>query len=188
MVSRTPEFPRLVASVPPGIVAGCRAADGVTSLKMARCGSTSLPKTRRSLGRELVADEGQSVSMRTQFKIVREFATSADTFLERFESIRLVLSTLIHLLAGCTLVAEVAVCGGAGPFPFAPSSGWRFARRRGPGNAVGFPVVKLRRAQHTVSKGGIIDFNKGTAALIRDSDVGSYIMFWQPPRQYGPRE
>lgn len=34
----------------------------------------------------------------------------------------------------------------------------------------------------TVSEGGIIDFNKGKAALIRDSDVGSYIMFWQPPR------
>jgi catechol 2,3-dioxygenase-like lactoylglutathione lyase family enzyme len=34
----------------------------------------------------------------------------------------------------------------------------------------------------TVSEGGIMDFNKGKAALIRDPDVGSYIMLWQPPR------
>jgi len=34
----------------------------------------------------------------------------------------------------------------------------------------------------TVSEGGIIDFHKGRAALIRDSDVGGYIMLWQPPR------
>jgi predicted enzyme related to lactoylglutathione lyase len=34
----------------------------------------------------------------------------------------------------------------------------------------------------TVSDGGIIDFNKGKAALIRDPDSGTYIMLWQPPR------
>jgi catechol 2,3-dioxygenase-like lactoylglutathione lyase family enzyme len=34
----------------------------------------------------------------------------------------------------------------------------------------------------TVSEGGIIDFHKGRAALIRDSDVGGYIMLWQPAR------
>ena len=34
----------------------------------------------------------------------------------------------------------------------------------------------------TVSDGGIIDYNKGKAVLIRDSDVGAYIMLWQPPR------
>jgi catechol 2,3-dioxygenase-like lactoylglutathione lyase family enzyme len=34
----------------------------------------------------------------------------------------------------------------------------------------------------TVSEGGIIDFHKGRAALIRDPDVGGYIMLWQPPR------
>ena len=34
----------------------------------------------------------------------------------------------------------------------------------------------------TVSEGGIIDFHKGRAALIRDSDVGGYIMLWQPGR------
>ncbi|MBV8844568.1 MAG: VOC family protein [Bryobacterales bacterium] len=32
----------------------------------------------------------------------------------------------------------------------------------------------------TVSEGGIIDFHKGRAALIRDSDVGGYIELWQP--------
>jgi catechol 2,3-dioxygenase-like lactoylglutathione lyase family enzyme len=34
----------------------------------------------------------------------------------------------------------------------------------------------------TVSEGGIIDFHKGRAALIRDADVGGYIMLWQPPK------
>jgi len=34
----------------------------------------------------------------------------------------------------------------------------------------------------TVSDGGIIDFHKGKAALIRDPDVGGYIMLWQPPK------
>jgi catechol 2,3-dioxygenase-like lactoylglutathione lyase family enzyme len=33
----------------------------------------------------------------------------------------------------------------------------------------------------TVSDGGIIDLHKGRAAMIRDSDVGGYIMLWQPP-------
>jgi catechol 2,3-dioxygenase-like lactoylglutathione lyase family enzyme len=33
-----------------------------------------------------------------------------------------------------------------------------------------------------VSEGGIIDFHGGRAALIRDSDVGGYIMLWQPGR------
>jgi len=34
----------------------------------------------------------------------------------------------------------------------------------------------------TVSEGGIIDYNKGKAALIRDPDAGGYIMLWQPAR------
>jgi catechol 2,3-dioxygenase-like lactoylglutathione lyase family enzyme len=34
----------------------------------------------------------------------------------------------------------------------------------------------------TVSEGGIIDFHKGRAALIRDPDVGGYIMLWQPAK------
>jgi hypothetical protein len=34
----------------------------------------------------------------------------------------------------------------------------------------------------SVSEGGIVDFHKGRAALIRDSDVGGYIMLWQPAR------
>jgi len=34
----------------------------------------------------------------------------------------------------------------------------------------------------TVSEGGIIDFHKGRAALIRDSDAGGYIMLWQPAK------
>ena len=33
-----------------------------------------------------------------------------------------------------------------------------------------------------ISEGGIIDYNKGKAALIRDPDVGGYIMLWQPAR------
>ncbi len=34
----------------------------------------------------------------------------------------------------------------------------------------------------TVSQGGVIDFQKGRAALIRDPDVGGYIMLWQPAK------
>ena len=34
----------------------------------------------------------------------------------------------------------------------------------------------------TISDGGIIDFQKGRTAMIRDSDVGGYIMLWQPGR------
>ena len=34
----------------------------------------------------------------------------------------------------------------------------------------------------TVSEGGIIDFQKGRAAMIRDPDVGGYIMLWQPAK------
>jgi len=34
----------------------------------------------------------------------------------------------------------------------------------------------------TVSEGGIIDYNKGRAALIRDPDVGGYLMLWQPAK------
>jgi catechol 2,3-dioxygenase-like lactoylglutathione lyase family enzyme len=34
----------------------------------------------------------------------------------------------------------------------------------------------------TVSEGGIVDYHKGRAVLIRDPDVGGYIMLWQPAR------
>jgi catechol 2,3-dioxygenase-like lactoylglutathione lyase family enzyme len=34
----------------------------------------------------------------------------------------------------------------------------------------------------TVTDGGIMDYNKGKAVMIRDNDAGSYIMLWQPPR------
>ena len=34
----------------------------------------------------------------------------------------------------------------------------------------------------TVSEGGIVDFHKGRAALIRDPDVGGYVMLWQPAK------
>jgi predicted enzyme related to lactoylglutathione lyase len=34
----------------------------------------------------------------------------------------------------------------------------------------------------TVSDGGIVDYHKGRAVLIRDPDVGGYIMLWQPAR------
>ena len=34
----------------------------------------------------------------------------------------------------------------------------------------------------TVSQNGIIDYNQGRAALIRDSDVGGYILLWQPAK------
>ena len=42
-----------------------------------------------------------------------------------------------------------------------------------------------RAKQHgaiTVTEGGIIDYHKGRATLIRDSDVGGYVMLWQPAR------
>ena len=32
----------------------------------------------------------------------------------------------------------------------------------------------------TVTPGGIMDFNKGKAVMIRDADVGGYVMLWQP--------
>jgi len=34
----------------------------------------------------------------------------------------------------------------------------------------------------TVTDGGIMAYNKGRAVMIRDSDVGGYIMLWQPAR------
>jgi catechol 2,3-dioxygenase-like lactoylglutathione lyase family enzyme len=34
----------------------------------------------------------------------------------------------------------------------------------------------------TVSDGGIVDYHKGRAVLIRDPDVGGYIMLWQPSK------
>jgi len=57
-------------------------------------------------------------------------------------------------------------------------------------NYAGFQVSNIQSAyarakEHgaiTVSQGGIIDFHKGRAALIRDPDVGGYIMLWQPAR------
>lgn len=57
-------------------------------------------------------------------------------------------------------------------------------------NFAGFQVRNIETAYArakangaiTVSEGGIIDFHKGRAALIRDSDVGGYIMLWQPAR------
>ena len=57
-------------------------------------------------------------------------------------------------------------------------------------NYAGFQVSNIETAYArakangaiTVSVGGIIDYNKGKAALIRDPDVGAYIMLWQPPR------
>jgi catechol 2,3-dioxygenase-like lactoylglutathione lyase family enzyme len=57
-------------------------------------------------------------------------------------------------------------------------------------NFAGFQVTNIESAYArakqngaiTVSEGGIIDYHKGRAALIRDSDVGGYIMLWQPAR------
>jgi catechol 2,3-dioxygenase-like lactoylglutathione lyase family enzyme len=57
-------------------------------------------------------------------------------------------------------------------------------------NCAGFQVSNLatayaRAKEHgaiTVSDGGIIDYQKGRAALIRDPDVGGYIMLWEPAR------
>jgi catechol 2,3-dioxygenase-like lactoylglutathione lyase family enzyme len=34
----------------------------------------------------------------------------------------------------------------------------------------------------TVSQGGIVDYQKGRAVLIRDPDVGGYILLWQPAK------
>jgi hypothetical protein len=33
-----------------------------------------------------------------------------------------------------------------------------------------------------VSEGGIIDYHNGRVVVIRDPDVGGYIMLWQPAR------
>lgn len=57
-------------------------------------------------------------------------------------------------------------------------------------NYVGLQVSNIQTAYArakqygaiTVSEGGIIDFHKGRAALIRDPDVGGYIMLWQPAK------
>jgi catechol 2,3-dioxygenase-like lactoylglutathione lyase family enzyme len=57
-------------------------------------------------------------------------------------------------------------------------------------NYAGFQVGNIQSAyarakEHgaiTVSEGGIIDYQRGRAALIRDSDVGGYIMLWEPAR------
>ena len=55
-------------------------------------------------------------------------------------------------------------------------------------NTSGFQVSNIESAYArakqngaiTVSQGGIINYHGGRAALIRDSDVGGYIMLWQP--------
>jgi catechol 2,3-dioxygenase-like lactoylglutathione lyase family enzyme len=57
-------------------------------------------------------------------------------------------------------------------------------------NYAGFQVSNIESAyarakQHgaiTVSEGGIVGYHKGRAALIRDPDVGGYIMLWEPAR------
>jgi len=57
-------------------------------------------------------------------------------------------------------------------------------------NFAGFQVSNIKSAyarakEHgaiTVSEGGIVDYHKGRAALIRDPDVGGYILLWQPAR------
>jgi catechol 2,3-dioxygenase-like lactoylglutathione lyase family enzyme len=57
-------------------------------------------------------------------------------------------------------------------------------------NFAGFQVSNIESAyararEHgaiTVSEGGIITYHKGRAALIRDSDVGGFIMLWEPVR------
>jgi catechol 2,3-dioxygenase-like lactoylglutathione lyase family enzyme len=57
-------------------------------------------------------------------------------------------------------------------------------------NYVGFQVANIatvyaRAKEHgaiTVSEGGIVPYNKGRAALIRDPDVGGYIMLWEPAK------
>ncbi|MEO5926075.1 MAG: VOC family protein [Bryobacteraceae bacterium] len=55
-------------------------------------------------------------------------------------------------------------------------------------NYAGFQVSNIQTAYAkakangaiTVSDGGIVDFHKGKAVMIRDSDVGGYILLWQP--------
>jgi len=57
-------------------------------------------------------------------------------------------------------------------------------------NYAGFQVSNIEtayaRAQTlgaiTVSDGGIVSYHNGRAALVRDPDVGGYIMLWQPAR------
>jgi catechol 2,3-dioxygenase-like lactoylglutathione lyase family enzyme len=57
-------------------------------------------------------------------------------------------------------------------------------------NYAGFQVSNIKTAYArakahgaiTVSEGGIVPYAKGRAVLIRDSDVGGYIMLWQPAR------
>jgi catechol 2,3-dioxygenase-like lactoylglutathione lyase family enzyme len=57
-------------------------------------------------------------------------------------------------------------------------------------NYAGFQVSNIESAYArakamgaiTVSQGGIVNYHNGRAVLIRDSDVGGYIMLWQPSR------
>src|SRR5262249_7062924 len=57
-------------------------------------------------------------------------------------------------------------------------------------NYAGFQVSNIETAYArakahgaiTISDGGIIEYHNGRAALIRDPDVGGYIMLWQPAR------
>jgi predicted enzyme related to lactoylglutathione lyase len=57
-------------------------------------------------------------------------------------------------------------------------------------NYAGFQVSNIETAHArakangaiTISEGGIVKFGRGRAVLIRDSDVGGYIMLWQPAR------
>lgn len=57
-------------------------------------------------------------------------------------------------------------------------------------NYAGFQVGNIETAYArakangaiTVTQGGIMDFQKGRAVVIRDSDVGGYIMLWQPAK------
>jgi catechol 2,3-dioxygenase-like lactoylglutathione lyase family enzyme len=57
-------------------------------------------------------------------------------------------------------------------------------------NFAGFQVSNINTAYArakangavTVTDGGIIDFHNGKAVMIRDSDVGGYILLWQPAR------
>jgi catechol 2,3-dioxygenase-like lactoylglutathione lyase family enzyme len=61
-------------------------------------------------------------------------------------------------------------------------------------NHAGFQVSNIETAyarakEHgavTVSQGGIVTFGNGRAVLIRDSDVGGYIMLWEPARPTSP--
>ena len=57
-------------------------------------------------------------------------------------------------------------------------------------NYAGFQISNIESAYArakaagaiTVSEGGIVNYHKGRAVLIRDPDVGGYIMLWQPAR------